>query len=153
MPAVSTERGMILAAYFKNWDFPVPGSPTSSIWHSPRKERIYSRETVFHRQPVYQLQNQTNGKHFPYCGEIGTTLFDFDRQWMITLTFELFWFSFCLILVVNVKWTEIATATQLSRQHYEAELTTIISIPNIQAQTKTQLPWPTFPFWNHIKIV
>lgn len=30
IPAVSTDRGVILAAYFRNCDFPVPGSPTSN---------------------------------------------------------------------------------------------------------------------------
>jgi hypothetical protein len=29
-PVVSTDLGMILEANLRSWDFPVPGSPTSS---------------------------------------------------------------------------------------------------------------------------
>lgn len=35
IPAVSTDRGVIFAAYFRNWDLPVPGSPTNKRCDSP----------------------------------------------------------------------------------------------------------------------
>ena len=35
IPVVRTLLGIKWAAYFKNWDFPVPGSPTNSMWDSP----------------------------------------------------------------------------------------------------------------------
>lgn len=66
IPAVSTERGMILAAYFRNWDFPVPGSPTSNIWHSPGNDKINSKVGQ-------QWQKPTQSKHLsqlPYSHSI-----------------------------------------------------------------------------------
>lgn len=35
IPAVSTDRGVIFTAYFRNWDLPVPGSPTNKRCDSP----------------------------------------------------------------------------------------------------------------------
>ncbi len=54
IPAVSTERGVILAAYFRNCDFPVPGSPTSSRWDSPKQEQseLFTRAIHFSSTPL-----------------------------------------------------------------------------------------------------
>lgn len=48
IPDVRTERGITLAAYFRNCDFPVPGSPTNSMWHSPveGKKKTASRSAT-----------------------------------------------------------------------------------------------------------
>lgn len=40
IPVVSTDLGVIFAAYLRNWDFPVPGSPTNKRWDSPRNNNV-----------------------------------------------------------------------------------------------------------------
>ena len=36
IPVVNIDLGIILEQYFRSWDFPVPGSPTSRRWGSVR---------------------------------------------------------------------------------------------------------------------
>lgn len=75
IPAVSTERHIILAAYFRNWDFPVPGSPTSNIWHSPRRSKSWIH--TFHRGPFVKHKKQHRGtdlSEFTFCHKTVTIL-------------------------------------------------------------------------------
>lgn len=82
IPAVSTERGVILAAYFRNCDFPVPGSPTSNRWDSPTQSAYFESEqfrfihksnTLFkhtselfpHDKPKCQTAHYVDCEHIP----------------------------------------------------------------------------------------